>query len=172
MSELAGRERSKPIITSFERARKRVMKAIQARDLEMLQSFLHQYDLASINTLIEQHGASFLTWAVDYIESAEMLSFLVTNFPLPILQGLLRKNNYEILQGFLDIEFGGEFNKRPYSKEARVEKFKLLLSIDPEGVAGFMQNKIRDGNITAQIKQDYEQAERELVSKAALVLRM
>ncbi len=114
----------------------------------------------TLERLLAKEGESLLRWALVYAPTVNQLQFIHQNIPVDLLKKTLSEEDYSLVNKFLVTESGIE-ESRPMKAEElsnRIEKIKILLSIEPNRIREIMNETCNAENITEGVKQSVRQA--------------
>ncbi len=146
--------------TSFARLRKQLIKKLESNDLETLEKEIKSFSEQLIIQFFETEYPAIFHWLLTISSNTSSFEFVLKMFPLDIFQEKFRENNFLFLTSFLNSRAGMD-SLGLLSSEMRaldIERFKLLLKIDPEGIKSFMEKNKEARFMSPSTYQDYEAA--------------
>jgi hypothetical protein len=138
-------------VLNYNKISNKIIERLQKKEFVELRQDLLQYDPQSQSEFFVKKGDILLNWALTINNDSKALAFLCENTPRPLLQKTLSDNNYYLLESFLLAESGREEHGLPINTELQIEKFKILIELDKNGVSKF----IGDTKLTDNIKNNF-----------------
>jgi hypothetical protein len=141
----------------YLRMKRRIFAAFERSDYALLSKELTLSPSQQLDSFFNSEGSSVLNYAIVQ-DSAEPLRFIVNHISKYILKNLLEVNNFEFLKNFIYAEKMLEISDQstPELRLARIEKFRLLIEIDPERVEKFMDECCADRLFNPILKKDID----------------
>jgi hypothetical protein len=144
---------------SFVHLRKELVKKLDNNDLATLEATFKQFLPKIVAQFFEAEYPAIFHWLLIDSGNADAFEFLFNQFSKEIWKDRLRENNFLFLTSFLNSRAGmaslGLLS--PQTLALDVERFKILLTIDAEGVISFME-KNKEACFVKPSWQSYESA--------------
>jgi hypothetical protein len=142
--DYSGLAKAKPKMRKslYSKMKMQLLERLSKKEYLELEADLSVYHLGNqaISNFFLQEGTSVLNWAVTTSPYADSLEVLCRIIPIADLKIALHSRDCFVLRSFLGTEACmEESNPQDANQPVRINKFKLLLSIDKEGVQDFMQ---------------------------------
>lgn len=140
--------------------RKLWLQRSRKKEYEQLEKDLLSYQKKglTVKKFFSREGDTLLDWAITNTPSAKSLEFICENIPSDLIQEKLSKGKYSLLNTFLigeaDMEEYGEIDRENLRNQ--LQKIRLLLMIDPEGVGAVLRESLSTGRIREEIKAGIE----------------
>ncbi len=139
---------------------------------ELVQVLFSDYHLnaKTMEDFFRQEGASLLIHAVLWSD-IDALQFIRKYVSTGVLKEVLRQKDYSLLNSFLVgytfLEKKGEMNLDMLEKD--IEKFKLLLEVDLEGISNYVESTHFESDFSEIVKKRFRQAVSEYRSQQFLL---
>lgn len=151
--------------------KKRIIQCFRKNEYDQLKKDLVSYGLTDEKIaafFLSEEGKEVFMWSLIHTTTDESLKFLIATVPVLTLQNILSKNNFSVLQAFLNAQVSFE-RMNWYTQaieETQINKFKALLSIDKDATMNFMQENSADSNLSSEkIRINFENASKQFAEK-------
>jgi len=151
----------------FTNLRKGLLKLLEINDLNTLkQEFLNRnFSKKHLSEFFEQEHQKILDWLLLDSTSNECFQFIVDTFSGEAIQHKLKEDNFFLLRRFLNrraaveevLGFTGD-GLTVDKRELDVQRFQLLLKVDPTGIKDFMEKNQKESFMKTSTLEDYKKA--------------
>ncbi len=139
--------------------KKQWLKCLRENAFEQLKEYINLCELKGVTagSFLLRQGTVILDSVIVSLPDPKPFIFVCANVPNDVLKEVIRKNDYFILRNFISGQ--SAMDQYRYTDETqqawRVEKFKLLLNIDPRGVQAFMRENSSEDWVSDGVRSSF-----------------
>lgn len=145
--------------SGYHKVEREILSLLLDEEYQKLKAMLSSYSGEAKKDFFERRGTSILYHVVVNSNDTEALKIIMENISTPIVQELLKHNDFEILKSLLRIQYFLETYTMPGQTEEEViqktalcyEKLRLLSVIDPKLLSDFLKGHQKEDYMSESI---------------------
>ena len=163
----------KPSKLNFSRLLRTFFQCVQDNDYESLTEEFNKLSLADMILLFDKNRGVILNHAVITSITNKPLYFLINNVHPQLMKEMLREDNYRLVNSLLLSQKQMEpylksIGKTEEERKLRVERFYLLLKIEPAGIEDIIRGKF--AYMTPSMQEDFQIAYEQFKKTQSIIL--